>query len=484
MAFEPVTRYADSAGGSIAYQVVGEGPLDLVVVPGWLSHVDLIWRDPDWERLIGGLASFSRVILYDPRGNGLSDPIDQPPTLELRADDLRAVLDAAGSERAALFGFSMGGPLSVMFAATHPERTSAIVLYGTYATGSTKPDGTAGRERYMQMVAKMRASIDHWGEGRTADWAAPSRCHSALYRRAVGAYERASMSPTTARLALEASLAECDVRSILGSIRVPTLVLHRRDEAIPVEYGRYLAEQIPGANLVELDGVDHLPFVGDIESIVGEVEEFLTGARHEPEADRVLATVLFTDIVDSTRRAAALGDHAWRDLLERHDELTRAEIARSRGREVKQIGDGFLATFDGPARALRCALSLREGVRELGIEIRAGVHTGECELRGQDVGGIAVHIGARISASAGPGEVLASSTVRDLVAGSGIAFEDRGVHALKGVPGEWRLFAPVGEDTRLQDLPTPPEPKSDPVFDRISRMPRLGRVIVRATRRR
>jgi pimeloyl-ACP methyl ester carboxylesterase len=443
MPLEPETRYAQSTGGSIAYQVVGEGPLDLVIISGWLSHVDLIWRDPGWERFIGALASFSRVILFDPRGCGLSDPIDRPPTLELRADDLRAVLDAAGSERAALFGLSMGGPLGVMFAASHPERTSALVLYGTYATGAAPDEGTPGGERWIELMAEVRDSIDHWGEGRTVDWGAPSVSGSALMRRAVGAFERASLSPTMARLTWEANIAECDVRAILGSVRVPTLVLHRRDERIPVEYGRYLAEQIPGARLVELEGVDHFPSVGDVESITDEVEEFLTGVRHEHEPDRVLATVLFTDIVDSTRRAVEMGDRAWRELLERHDEIVRDEIARFRGREIKHTGDGFFATFDGPARAVRGAVALAERAQDLGVQIRCGVHTGECELRGDDVGGIAVHIGARIEALAGAGEVLVSSTVKDLVAGSGLRFEDRGEHQLKGVPEVWRLFSLV-----------------------------------------
>ena len=441
MPHEPETRYASSAGGSIAYQAIGDGPSDLVVVPGWLSHIDLLWQDPGWSRLMDGLASFSRVILYDPRGCGLSDPVDRMPTLESRADDLRAVLDAAETERATLFGFSMGGPLSVMFAASHPERTSALVLYGTYATGSIEDDGTPGRDRWIELVAEVRDSIDHWGEGRTADWGAPTISGDALNRRAVGAFERASMSPTMALLTWESNLAECDVRAILDSVRVPTLVLHRRDERIPVEYARYLAAGIPGARLVELEGQDHFPSVGDIEPIIGEIEEFITGTRHEPESDRVLSTVLFTDIVDSTRRAAEVGDRAWREQLEGHDEIVRSEIGRFRGLEVKHTGDGFLATFDGPARAVRCAARLTERVRERNIEIRCGVHTGECERRGEDIGGIAVHIGARIGALAGPGEVLVSSTVKDLVAGAGICFADRGTHVLRGVPDEWRLFA-------------------------------------------
>jgi class 3 adenylate cyclase len=399
-------------------------------------------------------------------------------------DDLRAVMDSAGSGRAALFGLSQGGPLSVLFAATYPERTIALILYGTFATGSVEDDGSPGRARWIQAMAALRDSIDHWGEGRNIDWAAPSLSRSALQRRAVGALERASMSPAMALVSMQAVGTECDVRAILENVRVPTLVLHRREDAIPVEYGSYLAEHIPGARLVELDGIDHAPWVGDVNSITGEVEEFLTGMRHAHEPDRVLATVLFTDIVGSTQRAAELGDRAWRELLERHDEIARAAIARFRGQEVKHTGDGFLATFDGPARAVRCALGIGEEVRALGIEIRSGVHTGECELRGEDLGGIAVHVGARIGALAGPSEVLVSSTVKDLVVGSGIAFQDRGMHALKGVPSKWRLFAAAGEDTRLANLPQPPDPVQDPLIDRIARRPRLARALARATGRR
>jgi class 3 adenylate cyclase len=446
MSSEPVTRYAESAGASIAYQVVGEGPLDLVVAPGWLSHIDLLWLDRGWTHLIRGFASFARVILFDPRGTGLSDPIDRPLPLERRAEDLVAVLDAAGSERTALFGLSMGGPLSVMFAASHPDRTSSLILYGTYDTGSIEPDGTAARDRWIELMAEVRRSIDHWGEGRTVDWASPTVAHDPMARRGVGALERASFGPMMARMTLDTNITETDVRAILGSVRVPTLVLHRRDERIPVEYGRQLAAEIPTARFVELDGQDHLPTVGDVDSIIGEVEQFLTGVRRAAEPDRILATVLFTDIVDSTRRAAELGDRAWRGVLERHDEIVRAEILSFRGREIKHTGDGFLATFDGPARAVRCATTLVQRLRAQGIEIRCGVHTGECERRGDDIGGIAVHIGARIGDAAGPGEVLVSSTVKELVAGSGIAFDDRGLYALKGIGEMWRLFEPVGEN--------------------------------------
>jgi class 3 adenylate cyclase len=485
MVRQPETHYAKGPEGNIAYQVVGDGPMDLVVVPGWFSHVDLLWGDPGWATFVGELASFARVILYDKRGTGLSDPVDRVPTLESRADDLRSVLDAAGSERAALFGFSEGGPISVLFAASYPERVRAVVLYSSFANGSLEDDGSPGRAKWIELMNLIRVTIDHWGEGRTVDWAAPSLSHNTLYRRATGAMERAGMSPRMALLTWQGNLSQVDVRDILGSVRVPTLVLHRKDDPIPVEFGRELAANIPAARLVELDGVDHYPAVGDIESITGEVEQFLTGQRHEHPRDRVLATVLFTDIVDSTRRAAALGDRGWRELLERHDEITRAEITRYQGRVVKQTGDGFLATFDGPTRAVRCATTLGERMPELGIDVRSGLHTGECELRGEDIGGIAVHIGARIAALAQAGEVLVSSTVKDLVNGSGIAFQDRGTHALKGVPGEWKLYAPAGRDDPLENLPTvTTKPVQDALADRLSRQPRIGRTLLRMAHRR
>ena len=485
MVRQPETRYAKGPEGNIAYQVVGDAPIDLVVVPGWFSHVDMLWGDPGWVTFVGELASFARVILYDKRGTGLSDPVDGAPTMESRIDDLRAVLDAAGSDRAALFGFSEGGPISVLFAASYPQRVRALVLYGTYASWSREDDGSPGRAKQIELMARIRATIDHWGEGTTVDWAAPSLSHSALYRRAVGALERAGMSPRMALLTWQAALSAVDVRDILGSVRVPTLVLHRKGDAIPVEFGRELAAKIPGARLVELDGVDHYPAVGDIESITDEVEEFLTGQRHEHPADRVLATVLFTDIVDSTKRAAQLGDRAWRELLERHDEITRDEITHSQGRVVKHTGDGFLATFDGPTRAVRCATTLAERMPELGIDVRSGLHTGECERRGDDIGGIAVHIGARIAALAQAQEVLVSSTVKDLVNGSGIAFTDRGTHVLKGVPGQWKLFAPAGRDDPTANLPrTIENPVQDPLADRIASRPRVARMLARMARQR
>ena len=314
MARLPETRYAKGPGGNIAYQVVGDGPIDLVIVPGWFSHVDMLWGDPGWANFVGELASFARVILYDKLGTGLSDPVDAVPNLESRADDLRAVLDAASSDRPALFGFSEGGPISVLLAATFPERVRALVLYGSYANGSREDDGSPGRAKWLELLSTIRPMIDHWGEGQTVEWAAPSMSHNILYRRGVGAFERAGMSPRMALITLEAVLTQVDVRDILGSVHVPTLVLHRRGDAIPVEFAREIAAKIPKAKLIELEGVDHWPGVGDTKSITDEVEEFLTGHRHEHPPDRVLATVMFTDIVDSTRRAAELGDHRWRSF--------------------------------------------------------------------------------------------------------------------------------------------------------------------------
>lgn len=454
MVDQPETRYAHGPQGDVAYQVVGDGPIDLVVVPGWISHIDMQWGFPGWRTYVEQLASFARLVLYDKRGTGLSDPVDGVPTLESRVDDLAAVMNAAGSQRAALFGFSEGGPISLLFAATYPERVDALILYGTFASASLDDANSPGWAQAMRSMTNVKTTIGHWGEGTTIDWAAPSIRHDTQARRARGAFERAAMSPRMALLAWQAGSGQVDVRDILGSVRVPTLVLHRNGEAVPVEYARELASKIPGARLVEIDGVDHLPWVGDISPITGEVEEFLTGQRHEHPSDRMLATVLFSDIVDSTRRAAALGDRQWRALLDRHDEITRAEISSFQGRVVKHTGDGVLAAFDGPTRALRCAKALTERLSQIDINVRIGLHTGECERRGDDIGGIAVHIGARIAACASAGEVLVSSTVKDLVYGSGITFKDCGAYELKGVPGQWRLFALAGQHDAVQAVLT------------------------------
>jgi pimeloyl-ACP methyl ester carboxylesterase len=434
------TRYADSDGVSIAYQVHGEGPLDLVFVPGFVSHVELFWDDPSVARFLRRLASFARVVIYDKRGQGLSDRTGRPPTLEDSMDDLAAVVEAAGCERPAIFGISEGGPMSTLYAATHPDRVAALVLYGTYARILEAPDFPHGIPE---------EGLARWGDVVKRDWGgavgvelwAPSAKGDPNFERWWSRVLRYGTSPAGA-VALMDLYREIDVRSVLPAIDVPTLVLQRRDDRISrVGQGRYLAESIPGARYVELEGADHLPVTGDQDALLDEVEEFLVGSRRGSEPERALATVLFTDIVGSTERAAALGDRAWRQLLERHDAAVRRQLALHRGREVKTMGDGFLATFDGPARAIRCARALQDEVARLGLEVRAGIHTGEVELIGDDVGGMAVNIGARIGALAGAGEVLVSSTVRELVVGSGLDFADRGVEELKGAPGEWRLFA-------------------------------------------
>jgi len=433
------TQYAKSGDLHIAYQVTGTGPLDLVFVPGFVSHLEYQWEHPESARFFERLSSFSRLIRFDKRGTGLSDRVGGIPTLEQRMDDVRAVMDAVGSERAALFGISEGGPMSLLFAATYPERTSALVLYGSYARRAWAPDHPFGRtgEEMGRIIETMERE---WGGPVGVEIWVPSMAGDERFRHWWANYLRLAGSPGTAVSVMRMNM-EIDVRHVLPVIRVPTLVIHRTgDRLTRVEQGRYLAERIPGARLAELPGDDHVPFFNS-DQIIDEVEEFLTGTRHATEADRVLATVLFTDIVGSTERAAALGDRKWRELVEGYYLLARRELTRFRGREVDTAGDGFFASFDGPARAVRCAEAIAAGVRSLGIEIRAGLHTGECEVIGDKVGGIAVHIGARVASLARAGEVLVSSTVKDLVAGSGISFEDRGTQTLKGVPGEWRLFA-------------------------------------------
>ena len=437
----PETRYAQSDGVSIAYQVLGDGPHDLVVVPGWVSNLDTAWEQPALERFYRRLASFARLILFDKRGTGLSDRVADIASLEVRMDDVRAVLDAVGSERAALFGLSEGGAMCALFAATYPERTSAIVMSGAYPRMMEAQDYPYGRTP-EQHDAFLAAIERDWGNPVGLERLAPSHSKDEGFRTWWARYLRSSASPR-AVAALGRMNAQIDVRHVLPSIRVPTLVLHRSGDAqIPVAAGRYIANAIPGAKLIELDGIDHLSFAGDADRIVDEVEEFLTGMRHaDADAERVLATVLFTDIVGATEKAGALGDRRWRQLLEQHHEIVRRELARHRGREIDTAGDGFFAVFDGPARAVRCACAVSHAVMSLGINVRAGAHTGECEVMGDKYGGIAVHIGARVAAQAAPGEVLVSSTVKDLVAGSGLVFEDRGRHVLKGVSGDWQLYA-------------------------------------------
>jgi pimeloyl-ACP methyl ester carboxylesterase len=439
----PKTLYARSGDVHIAYQVVGDGPLDLIYAPPWIGNMELFWEEPSYTRFLKRLASFSRLILFDKRGTGSSDRAVSIPIIEQQIDDLTAVMDSVGSERAALLGASEGGSLCTLFAATHPERTSALILCGAVATTRWSPETpwAPTRETFESWIETVRRE---WGGPLALDLFAPSVAHDKRFREWWARLLRLAASPAAA-VALLRMLDEIDVRPVLPTIRVPTLVLHcTGDRVVNVENGRYLGRHIPNARYVELPGEDHFPYLGDTDAIVAEIEEFLTGARRAPEADRVLATVLFTDIVGSTTHAAELGDQRWRDLLECYQALVRRELARFRGREVKALGDGFLATFDGPARAIRCACAIRDGVRPLGIEIRAGLHTGECELMGDDVGGIAVHIGARVAASADPGAVLVSGTVKDLVTGSGLGFVDRGAHSLQGVPGESRLFAVEG----------------------------------------
>jgi len=436
----PQTRYAKSGGVSIAYQVIGNGPIDLVLVPGWVSNLDVFWEEPRLERLLTRLASFSRLILFDKRGTGLSDRVADMPSLEVRMDDVRAVMDAVGSERAALFGYSEGGAMCILFAATYPDRASALILGGAFARRTSAPDYPWAPAAGQQLAAIEQIEAD-WGGSVGIEARSPSLADDARYRQWWARWLRSSASPAAATTLMRMNM-EIDVRHVLPAVRVPTLILHSiNDRLIDIGASRYMAAHIPGAKLVEMSGIDHIPWGSDSELIVDEIEEFLTGARRGAEPDRVLATVLFTDIVGATERASRVGDRNWHDLLDSHHALVRRELERFRGREIDTAGDGFLATFDGPARAVRCACSISEGVRALGLEIRAGLHTGECELMGDKLGGIAVHTGARVAAEANAGEVLVSSTVKDLVAGSGLAFRDRGLQSLKGIPGEWRLFA-------------------------------------------
>jgi class 3 adenylate cyclase len=432
------TEYVCVDGVHIAYQVIGDGPLDLVYVPGWVSHVELAWELPDLAHGLRRLASFSRLILFDKRGTGMSDrvPNDQLPTLERRMDDVRAVMDAVGSDRAAIFGASEGGNMCILFAATYPERTVALCTFGCFSKRIWSPD-YPWAPTPEQRQATYDAIERDWANGFTAT--APSLDPQRFAQ--LVAYHRRSASPGAAMTLLKMNT-QIDTRSVLPAIRVPTLIMHERDDLdVRAEEGRYLAARIPGARYIELPGADHAWWTQNVDRVVDEIQEFLTGSRPSPESNRVLATLLFTDIVGSTEGVVYHGDRAWLDLLERHRAIVRTELLRFRGCEVSTAGDGFIATFDGPARAIRCACSIRDRIRSLGLEIRAGVHTGEIEQTGNDIAGLAVHIGARVGAFAAPGEVLVSHTVRDLVAGAGIDFIERGQQTLKGVPGEWQLFA-------------------------------------------
>ncbi len=437
----PETMYARSGDVNIAYQVIGDAPLDLVFVMGWVSHLEYFWREPSFARFLLRLASFSRLILFDKRGTGLSDrvPVNELPTLEQRMDDVRAVMMAVGSERAALCGVSEGGPMCSLFAATYPEKTLALVMIGTYAKrirDAEYPWAPTTEER-QHFFDEIRA---HWGGPVGVEERAPSVADDDEFRQWWATYLRMGASPGAA-LALTQMNAEIDVRQVLPSIRVPTLVLHRaEDQCLKVEEGRYVAEKIPGAKYVELPGVDHLPFVGDQDAILDEVEEFLTGVRHTIEPDRVLATVLFARIVGSQEYAERLGAVRWDELVGRLRAHIRKEVEWFRGRDIDMVGEQPLAIFDGPARAIRCACAINEYASRLGVEMRTGLHTGECDMIDGKVAGIAAEIGVQVANVAAAGEVLVSSTVKDLVAGSGIKFEDKGRHKLAGIPGEWQLF--------------------------------------------
>jgi pimeloyl-ACP methyl ester carboxylesterase/class 3 adenylate cyclase len=439
----PEVRYAANGELHIAYQALGQGPPDLVFVAGFTSHCEHQWDEPSLAASLDRIASFSRLIWFDKRGTGLSDPILDPDqfTLEQRMDDMRAVMDDAGSAQAFIFGASEGGAMAALFAATYPERVSGLILYDTWARTFQAPGYPIGPpQAAFESIVDMGAK--GWGHAGILPVIAPSVADDPRMRDWWARWERLSCSPGTARRLLEVAF-QIDIREILGTIHVPTLVLHRSgDRFAPVEHGRYLAEHIPGARFVELAGIDHPHFVGDVDAVMDEVEAFVTGDRSRHSTQRTLATVLFIDIVGSTERAVRMGDRAWTDLLQAYHAATGRELARFRGNEVDRAGDGLLATFDGPARAVTCAQAIIEACHRIGLEVRAGVHTGEIELRpGGGIAGIAVHIGARVAAAAQPGKVFVSRTVRDLVVGSGLRFDDRGEFQLKGVPGDWQLLA-------------------------------------------
>lgn len=433
---QPDTRYARSGDLHIAYQVFGTGPVDLVLVPGFISNVEETWDNPSAARWLERLGRFARVIAFDKRGTGLSDRVVSVPSLDERMDDARAVMDAVHSERAVLLGISEGGSLATLFAASHPDRCSSLILYGAFARFS----GWYPTEE--KLAAFYRYVEEKWGTGESVSKYAPSLADDPGFKKIWARHERAGATPAAAK-ALMRMNQEIDITGVLSAIRVPTLVIHRTgDAAVEIDDGRFLAQHIPGARFAEFAGADHLPYIGaNADEIADEIQEFVTGARPVAEMDRVLATVLLTDIVGSTQRASHLGDRRWRALLDQHDGLVRQEITRFRGREVKALGDGFLATFDGPARAVRCAAALVQGAHSLGLQVRCGLHTGEIELTGSDIAGIAVHMAARIAAQAQGDQVLVSSTVRDLVAGSGLRFVDQGAHSLKGIPDEVRIFS-------------------------------------------
>lgn len=435
----PETHYTDCDGVNIAYQVVGEGPIDLVLVPGWVSNIEIFWEEPRMNRFLRRLAGFARLILFDKRGTGLSDRVTDTPMLEERMADVRAVMDAVGSERAAVVGYSEGGTMCALFAATYPERTIGLVIIGGYARRSRTPDYPFGPEpaAHEKFIESLATS---WPSDTLLELRAPSVVGDKHFTRWWTRFLRMSASPSAA-VAMTRANNEIDIRHVLPTIQVPTLILHARgDRTCEIGHGRYIAENIPGAKFIEIDSDDHLPWLEGADEILRSVQEFLTGSRPKMVGDRVLSTIMFTDIVGSTEIAADRGDRAWGDLREAHNALVRQELAAYSGKEINTTGDGFVMAFDGPARAVRCAEALGEAVGEIGIDIRAGIHTGECELVDGELSGLALHIAARISDIAPAREIVVSRTVKDLVAGSGLAFEDFGVHALKGVPDEWQLY--------------------------------------------
>jgi class 3 adenylate cyclase len=430
----PTTHYAKTLDDvHVAYQVFGEG-VDLVFVPGFVSHIDNYWEEPSLARMLRHVGRFSRVVMFDKRGTGLSSRVSRLPSMDERMDDVRAVMDAENIDQAAIFGISEGGSLATLFAAHHPERCSALVLYGAFAQFSSWFPNSQSLDLFFAYVASS------WGSGQSLPFFAPSSAEDEALRQWWGKFERLGGDPKAVVELMEMN-SQIDITDILGTVQTPTLVLHRaQDVLVDYEGGRQLADGIPGARLVTLPGPDHLPWVGDAMAIVEEIEEFLTGSRTAPSGERTLATVLFTDIVDSTGTAHRVGDTKWGDVLDAHNGAVRSSLARFRGREIKTLGDGFLATFDGPGRAIQCALEIREAARRLGIQVRAGLHTGEVQFLDGDVGGIAVHIASRVIGAAAENEVLVSRTVKDLVAGSGIDFETVGVHTLKGVDDKWELY--------------------------------------------
>jgi len=440
----PETKYTLSGSVNIAYQVFGKGEVDLVIVPGWLSNIDTFWEEPSHVRFFNSLASFVRVILFDKRGTGLSDRVTESPTLEERMDDVRAVLDAVGSQRAALLGYSEGGPMCALFSATYPERTQSLIMIGSYPRLMVADDYPWGRsiEDSEEFLNRLKRE---WGGPVGLELRAPSRVNDQLFRQWWSKFLRTSASPSTA-LALTIANAEIDIRHMLPSIQVPTLLIHAKgDRTIHVKASRYMAQQIPAAKLVELDSQDHIPFAECSDQIIDEVQEFLTGTHAVGSIDRVVSTLMFTDIVGSTDLASDIGDARWSDLLEAHHAAVRHELAVHRGKEVNTTGDGFYAAFDGPARAIQCGCAIRTAVKTLGLSVRIGLHTGECQTKDDSIEGVAVHIAARVSDLAAKDQVVVSQTVKDLVAGSGIVFEDLGIHSLKGIPDPWHLYGVLGD---------------------------------------